>query len=182
MIFIVSGPGGVGKGTIVKRLMELVPGLRLSRSWTTRPRRPSEAEDAYVFVDEASFKARAEAGGFLEWTRFDGNGHLYGTPRPDPDEERDLLLEIELDGAEQVMRTDPSAALIFVVAPSPAEQEGRLRARGDDEQSIRRRMDVGRQEQELGTRLAQHVVVNDDVDRAAREVAGIIAGRRQGSP
>ena len=179
MIYIISGPGGVGKGTVVNRLLDLVPGLRLSRSWTTRRRRPGEAEDAYVFVDREAFLANVDRSGFLEWTEFAGNGHLYGSPVPDRDSVGDLVLEIELDGAQQVQKLSPDAILVFVVPPSREEWEARLRGRGDDEDSVRRRLEVGEREVELGTRLADHVVTNDDVDRAAAEVADIIASRRE---
>lgn len=168
----------MGKGTIVARLLTRVPGLHLSRSWTTRSRRPGEPEDAYVFVDRQTFLAHAERSGFLEWTEFAGNGHLYGTPVPGPNAKGDLLLEIELDGAQQVKKLSPDAFLVFVVAPSYNAWEARLRGRGDDEESVRRRLEVGEREVELGTRLADHVVVNDDVERAAAEVADIISGRR----
>lgn len=180
MIFIVSGPGGVGKGTLVERLLELDPSLRLSRSWTTRPRRPGEAADAYVFVDRDRFMARADSGGFLEWTHFPGTGHLYGSPVPDPGSVAgdDLLLEIELDGARQVKTLHPDSVVILVVAPSLEVQEERLRQRGDDEASVARRLEVGRSELEIGRGLAEHEVVNDDVNRAAREVADIISARR----
>lgn len=180
MIFIISGPGGVGKGTVVGRLLELDPGLQLSRSWTTRARRPGESADAYTFVDHDTFRARIADGGFLEWTEFPGTGHLYGTPVPDP-VGGDLILEIELDGAGQVKRIDPSAVLILIIAPSRQVQEDRLRGRGDDEVSIARRLEVGAREEAAGTRMADHVVVNDDVERAAREVADIIARRRAAS-
>lgn len=175
---MVSGPGGVGKGTVVQRLLASDPALWLSRSWTTRARRPGEPSDAYVFVDETAFLGRAEGNGFLEWTRFTGNGCLYGTPLPEAPPGRDVLLEIELDGARQVKERFPAAVLVLIVAPSADEQAQRMRGRGDDEESIRRRVDVGAAEEALGRSVADHVVVNDDVDRAAGEVDGILAAHR----
>jgi guanylate kinase len=177
----VSGPGGVGKGTVVARLLQLRPDLWLSRSWTTRPRRPAEPEDAYVFVDRPTFEKRIQEGGFLEWTEFQGTQSLYGTPTIDREDhtDRDVLLEIELDGAQQVKDRYPEAVLIFIVAPSPEVQEQRLRGRGDSEELVARRLAVGAKELELGERIADHVVVNDDVERAANEVAGILAGYRK---
>jgi guanylate kinase len=180
VIVIVSGPGGVGKGTIVGRLLQIEPRLWLSRSWTTRPRRPGEAADAYHFVDQDTFERRLKADGFIEWTRFAGNGHLYGTPTLDPPPGHDALLEIELDGARQVKQRYPEAILIFVMAPSLKDQELRLRARGDDEHSVARRVEVGAKEAEIGRALADHLVVNDDVERASREVLGILAAHRSG--
>ena len=181
MIFVIAGPGGVGKGTIVKRLMELVPDLHLSRSWTTRSRRPGEAEDAYVFVDEPTFQARIDAGGFLEWTRFPATGALMGTPALEAVTSGDTILEIDLDGARQVKERHPDAVLIFVVAPTAEEQEARLRNRGDNKESIDRRIALGEKETALGTRIADHLVVNDDVNRAAAEVADIIIRCRSAS-
>lgn len=174
MIVIVSGPGGVGKGTVVSRLLELEPTLWLSRSWTTRARRPGEPDDAYVFVDRSAFQDRIAAGGFTEWTEFPGTGQLYGTPTLDSPDGRDVLLEIELDGAQQIKKRYPDAVLILIVAPSQEEQEQRLRSRGDGPDSVQRRLQVGATEEGLGRELADYVVVNDDVDRAAREVAGIL--------
>ncbi|MHB1536297.1 MAG: guanylate kinase [Acidimicrobiales bacterium] len=178
MILVVSGPGGVGKGTVVARLLELDPSLWLSRSWTTRDRRPGEPEDAYVWVDREQFLARVQAGGFEEWTEFPGNGALYGTPTVDAPDGRDVVLEIELDGAQQVKRRHPEAVLVLIVAPSLAEQEWRLRHRGDDDDSVARRLAVGSAEERLGREMADAVVVNDDVDGAARRVLAILQRSR----
>ena len=177
MIVIVAGAGGVGKGTVVSRLLELDPSLWLSKSWTTRARRPGEPADAYEFVDRQTFQDRIADGGFVEWTEFSGTGQLYGTPTLDAPDGRDVVLEIELDGAQQIRRRYPDAVLILIVPPTAADREERLRARGDDEASMRRRLDVGREEERLGRQIADYVVVNDDVDRAAREVAGILDGK-----
>jgi guanylate kinase len=174
LIIVVSGPGGVGKGTVVSRLLELDPHLWLSRSWTTRARRPGEPEDAYTFVDRDTFLERAKRGGFMEWTEFAGNGQLYGTPTVEPPPGHDALLEIELNGARQVKAGHPEALLILVVAPSREAQEARLRARGDNDEDIQRRLEVGEQEEKVGREMADEVVVNDDVERAAREVVGIL--------
>lgn len=184
MIAIISGPGGVGKGTVVTRLLETRPDILLSRSWTTRPRRPGEPKDAYVFADRGAFEDKVAAGGFLEWTEFPGTGHLYGTPALDPTEaavpDRVVLLEIELDGAQQVKAVHPDAVLILIVAPSVEDQADRLRIRGDDEAAVARRLEVGAREEDLGRRIADHVVVNDDVTRAAAEVAGILDKHESG--
>jgi guanylate kinase len=180
MILIVSGPGGVGKGTVVARLLQLRPDLWLSRSWTTRPRRDGEPEEAYTFVDREAFEARIAAGGFIEWTEFPGTGHLYGTPTFDVPDGRTAVLEIELDGAQQVKRRHPDAVLVLIVAPSRRDQKQRLHGRGDDEDSVARRLEVGAKEEALGREIADHVVVNDEVDRAAHEVSGILVDRRTG--
>jgi guanylate kinase len=175
LIFIISGPGGAGKGTLVDRLLVLDPKLWLSRSWTTRPRRAGEPESAYTFVSREKFLARVADGGFLEYTEFSGTGHLYGTPNLEVPDGDDVILEIELNGAQQVKARCPDAKLIAVMPPSPADQESRLRARGDDEEHIRRRLEVGTEEERIGRTIADAVVVNDDIARAAEEVAGIIA-------
>ncbi|HWG74771.1 MAG TPA: guanylate kinase [Acidimicrobiales bacterium] len=178
VILVISGPGGVGKGTVVSRLVELDDRLWVSRSWTTRPARPGEPPDAYVFVDRKSFEARIAAGGFLEWTEFAGNGCLYGTPSLEPPPGCDVVLEIELDGAQQVKAAHPEAVVVLVVAPSRQAQEDRLRGRGDDEVSVAARVAVGVEEERTGRAFADAVVVNDDVERAAREVEGILVAAR----
>lgn len=180
MIVVVSGPGGVGKGTVVERLLERDPRLWLSRSWTTRPRRPGEAEDAYTFVDRAAFEARIAAGGFLEHAEF--LGELYGSPTPDelPDD-RDLVLEIDVQGAEQVKARRPDALLVLLVAPSRAAQEERLRGRGDPEDAVQRRLAKGDEEVARGRRLGAVEIVNDDLDRAVVELARVVDERRRAS-
>ncbi len=170
------GPGGAGKGTVAARLVERVPDLRLSRSWTTRAPRPGEPADAYVFVDRPGFEARAAAGAFFEWAEFLGN--LYGTPLPDPDAPGDLLLEIDVQGARQVRRQRPDATLILLAPPSPEVQRERLAARGDDERHIAERLAAGAEEERAGREIADAVVVNHDVDQATSEVAGIVERRR----
>ena len=150
--------------------------LWLSRSWTTRARRPGEAEDVYVWSTPEEFEARIRADGFFEWARFLDN--YYGTPREDPPPGRDLVLEIEVQGAEQVKAKEPGAIVVLLVPPSEEEQVARLRGRGDDEERVRQRVEAGREEVERGRRLADHEVVNDDLDRAVKEVAGIIAAHR----
>jgi guanylate kinase len=176
MIIVIFGPGGVGKGTLVARLMEGDDRLWLSRSWTTRPRRPGEPADAYNFVDRAAFEARVAAGGFLEWAEF--LGHLYGTPTPDPPAGQDVVLEIDLQGAEQVHARYPEAVIVLIQPPSRAVQEERLRKRGDPDDQIAKRLALAEHEEERGRQIAHHVVVNDDLERAVNEVAGILAQHR----
>ena len=177
MIIVVSGPGGVGKGTIVDALVKRDARLWLSRSWTTRDRRPSEASDAYVFTDTASFEQRIADGGFLEWTEFLGN--YYGSPIPDPDAEQDIVLEIEVDGAQQVKKVFPDALLLFVIPPSREEQERRLRGRGDPGDKVLARLKKAEIEEPIGRDLADHIVVNDDLDDTIEEMLRILETARQ---
>lgn len=176
MIIVVSGPGGVGKGTIVNALVHRDPALWLSRSWTTRERRPSEDEDAYVFVSTEDFEERIENSGFLEWTDFLGN--YYGTPTPDVPDDVDIVLEIEIDGAQQVKRVHPEAVLLFVLPPTRDEQERRLRERGDSDENVLARLKKAEEEEPIGLALADHVVVNDDLDETLDEMLSIINARR----
>ncbi len=179
-IFIVSGPGGVGKGTIVNALVERDPRLWLSRSWTTRAQRPGESDAAYVFTDRDAFEQRIECGGFLEWTNFLGN--YYGTPTPDLESGRDVVLEIEVDGARQVKSQLPEAVLIFVLPPSRDEQQRRLRGRGDPEDKVDQRLQKALDEEPVGLAIADHVVVNDDLERTVGEMVQIIHHHRTAGP
>ncbi len=179
IIFVIFGVGGVGKGTLVARLLRLRDNLWLSRSWTTRPRRPSEQAGAYVFVDRDEFMARANAGGFVEWTEFAGNGQLYGTPTLEPPTVSTWSSRSRSTGRRRSKRRYPEAVLILIAAPSPQVQAERLRQRGDDEASMARRLAVGEEEDRVGRAMADYVVVNDDLDRASQELAGIVDACRQ---
>lgn len=154
------------------------PGLWLSRSWTTRARRPGEPESAYVFADEAEFRAHAASGGFVEWAEIAGN--LYGTPQPDPPAGRDVLLEIDVQGAAQVREAHPEALCIFVEAPSAAEQESRLRGRGDSESHIAKRLALADSERIQAYELNAIHVVNDSLAEAVAAVGSLIEDARQG--
>jgi guanylate kinase len=180
VIVIVAGPGGAGKGAMVSELLRRDPRLWLSRSWTTRPPRPDEPGDWYQFVDRAAFQQRIDEGGFLEWEDF--LGALYGTPTLEPPAGRDVLLEIELEGARQVKQQHPDAILLFVVPPSRSVQEERLRRRGDPPDRIRDRLRKAEELDVSGRAMADHVVVNDDLGRAVDEVAAILEQHRKQSP
>jgi len=173
VILVITGPGGAGKGTLVACLVERDPSLWLSRSWTTRPRRPGEAEDAYVFVDREAFDANIAGNGFLEWAE-PVPGQLSGTPVPNNPDGTDLVLEINVEGAAHVKEQFPDAVVVLVLAPSVADQEARMRARGDPPARIAERVSIGQEEERVGRSLADAVVVNDDLNRAVEEVAGIL--------
>jgi guanylate kinase len=161
----------------VALLLDRDPQLWLSRSWTTRARRPGEAEDAYVFVDRATFEQRIAEGGFVEWAEFLGN--LYGTPVPEAlPGGKDVVLEIEVQGARQVRAIDPDALCIFITPPSPEEQERRLRGRGDPEEVVQRRLAKAAEEADAAKELDAIEVVNDDLHRCVDEVAAIIERAR----
>jgi guanylate kinase len=150
--------------------------LCVSRSWTTRPQRPGEPDDAYTFVERDVFERRIAEGGFLEYAEYLGN--LYGTPLEPPPPGCDLVLVIEVQGARQVLDRVPGAVMVLVVPPSRAQQRARLEARGDPPEHVHRRVAKAEEEELEGRRLAQHVVVNDDLERAVDEVAGILEGYR----
>lgn len=176
-VVIVSGPGGVGKGTIVEQLLARDPSLWLSQSWTTRPRRAGEAAGAYRFVDRAAFEAAIDADGFLEWVEF--LDYLQGTPVPDPPEGSDVVLEIDVGGGRQVRELVPDAVLVFVDAPSFEHQRKRLESRGDDAATVARRMRKTASERAEAVEMGYEVVVNDEVSRAVRAIERLIASDRE---
>ncbi len=176
MIVVVSGPGGAGKGTVVEQLIARDPQLWLSRSWTTRDRRPGEAEDAYVFATREAFERRIAEGGFLEWVEF--LDYLQGSPIPEPPEGRDVLFEIDVNGAAQIRERFPEAHLIFVDAPSRAEQEARLRKRGDSDERVAQRLAKADAELARADELGAVVVINHEVDDTVAEIERLIAQHR----
>jgi guanylate kinase len=179
LIIVISGPGGVGKGTLVTRLVARDDRLWLSRSWTTRARRPGEAPDAYTFVTQEAFEAKIADGGFLEWAPF--LDYLQGTPMPDPPEGRDVVLEIDVQGARQVLDRHPGALLLFVDAPNRAEQRRRLEARGDPPEKVEQRLAIAESEADAARALGMRWIVNDDLERATDEVAAAIEAARGAS-
>ncbi|MEX1217018.1 MAG: guanylate kinase [Acidimicrobiales bacterium] len=176
MIIVVCGPGGVGKGTVVARLVAADPMLWLSRSWSTRERRTGEPEDAYIWASRELFEAHAANGGFLEYAEFLGN--LYGTPWPEGVEGRDVILEIDVQGAAQVLERIPECLLVLLEPPSPEVQAMRLRGRGDPPEEAERRIAVAQTEVAEGRRLGAIAIVNEDLDRTVAEIQALIATRR----
>jgi guanylate kinase len=181
LVLIVSGPSGSGKSTLVEKILE-VPGTLLSVSCTTRSPRKTESDGKwYNFVTEADFQQMVERGEFLEYAQVFGK-NWYGTPRKWLEkaqaEKKDLVLEIDVQGALQVKRKLPGAVAVFVLPPSRAELERRIRARGQDsEDEIHRRLERARQEM-LNYSSYDFAIINDDVQRAGREVQAIALGSR----
>jgi len=177
-VFVITGPSGVGKGTLISRLLERMDELELSTSATTRTPREGEADGReYHFLSPEEFAARADAGDFLEHATFSGN--RYGTLRSEVEqclaEGTSLVLEIEVQGARQVRAALPDqAVLIFIAPPAPAALRERLAGRGlDSDDAIARRLETAKQELEAQQEF-KHVVVNDDVERAAGDLERIV--------
>lgn len=175
-VIVLSGPGGVGKGTVARRLLEVVDQLWLSRSWTTRERRPGESIDAYNFVTRDEFEAHIEADGFLEWVEF--LDYLQGTPVPAPPDGHDVLLEIDVQGAAQIKAQNSDAVLLFLDAPSIDEQQRRLRERGDAEDRVQQRLHRSIVERETAAELGCTVFINDEVESTVAAIADFIANLR----
>ena len=181
LLFVVSAPSGTGKTSLVERLVRLVPDLTKSRSYTSRAARRGERDGVdYNFVSRAAFDEMVRREAFLEWAEVFGS--LYGTARADTSTvlERgvDVVLVIDVQGARQIRASDIPATSIFVMPPSPAVLESRLRGRSQDSDAqIRRRLEVARREVQA-FREYDYLVVNDDFDEAVGRLQGIVLGCR----
>jgi guanylate kinase len=176
-VFVITGPSGVGKGTLIKRLLTAVPHLKLSISATTRAPREGEEDGAdYHFLSREEFERRIEAKDFLEFASYSGN--RYGTLRSDVerclDAGESVVLEIEVQGATQVRAAKPDSVQIFIAPPDPGVLRERLAGRGTDSaEAIDKRLETA--EIELASQGDfDHLVVNDDLGRATAELERIV--------
>jgi len=178
-VFVITGPSGVGKGTLIRGLRERLPRLELSVSATTRPPRPGERDGVdYHFLSNERFDELLGAGQFVEHA--DYAGRRYGTLRSELDGRIGrgvpVVLEIEVQGARQVRSAMPEAVQVFIAPPSLATLRERLLGRGTDEQEeVQRRLRVAEEELAAQPEFA-HVVVNDELVRATHELYAIVAG------
>ena len=179
-LIVVSGPSGTGKSTVLGRVLSAVDGLRFSVSHTTRPPRPGEQEGVqYHFVSRPEFDRLIAGGAFLEWAEV--HGERYGTSRAEYERARrdglDLLLDLDVKGAQTLRRTLPEAVTVFVMPPSFASLESRLRARGEDERAVQRRLETAAQEMKLHPDY-EYAIINEQLGRSVEELKAIIRAAR----
>ena len=180
-VFVVSAPSGAGKSTLVQRLVRSVPDLVFSISFTTRKPRPGEVDGIdYFYIDEERFDRMVREGGFVEWVQV--YGHRYGTGRDWLNgvlaTGKDVLLDIETTGALNLRKAIPDARMIFILPPSAASLEQRLRSRGkDSDEQIAIRLRHARHELELYPAY-DYLVMNDDLELAYRQFEGIVFATR----
>ncbi len=181
LLFVVSAPSATGKTTVIEQLVRLVPGLKMSRSYTSRACRPGETDGVdYNFVSREAFEAQVAAGGFLEWA--DVFGDYYGTGRAETEARLasgdDLVLVIDVQGARQVRARRPETVAVFMLPPSFAVLEERLRKRSaDSEAAMARRLATARREVSA-VDAYDYVVINDQLERCVGELAGIVMAER----
>jgi guanylate kinase len=176
-VFVITGPSGVGKGTLIRGLLDRVPELELSISATTRPPRPGERDGVdYHFLTSEEFERRVASGEFVEHATYSGN--RYGTLRSELDrrlrEGRPVVLEIDVQGARQVRRAMPEAEAVFIAPPSREALRARLVGRGtDDPEQVNERLRTAERELEAQSEF-EHVVVNDRLEAATDELGQIV--------
>jgi guanylate kinase len=176
-VFVITGPSGVGKGTLIRTLLQQCPEIELSVSATTRPPRPGEQDGAdYHFLDDAEFERLVQEGAFVEHARY--SGRRYGTLRSELDRRTEtgapVVLEIEVQGARQVAQTMPEAVRIFIAPPSEEALRNRLVGRGDTApEDMEQRLETAREELAAQDEFA-HVVLNDRLDDAVGALVEIV--------
>jgi len=181
LLFVVSAPSGTGKTTVVERLVQVVPDLGLSRSYTSRAMRAGETDGVdYNFITRARFEAMVAENAFLEWA--DVFGNLYGTCKADAEQElsegRDLVLVIDVQGARQVRSHGAPTIGVFVLPPSFAALEQRLRGRSkDSEEAILKRLATARREVRAVAEY-EYVIVNDELDACVDRLRAIVIAER----
>ncbi len=181
ILFVVSGPSGVGKGTVINEVLKVIPDINLSISYTTRPPRKNETNGKeYFFVSEEEFNRMIESGAFLEWAKV--HGHFYGTPKSYIEEKlrnkEDVLLEIDTQGARQVKRVFPEGIFIFILPPSIDALLSRLHNRGtEDEKEIEIRLNNARNECKEW-KWYNYVVVNENITLSRDLIVSIITAER----
>jgi guanylate kinase len=174
-MLVITGPSGVGKGTLIRLLLDRFPRMALSVSATTRAPRPGERDGVdYHFLSPEEFDRRIEEDAFLEWAEY--AGHRYGTLKSELERDADpLVLEIEVQGARQVRARVREATSVFIAPPSEEALRTRLVGRGsDDPEQIEKRLAVAREEMAAREEF-DHVVVNDDLEAAVQELEGLVA-------
>ena len=180
-LYVFTGPSGAGKGTVLHRLLDEVPGLSLSVSATTRVPRPGEQDGVhYYFISKQAFEQKIAENAFLEYAEYVDN--YYGTPERPVEEQlaagRDVILEIEVQGAMQVHAKRPDAVLVFLTPPSLEELARRLRGRGtESEEKVLKRLEAARRDLEYQAQF-DYVVVNDRVENAVGQLKQIVLGTR----
>lgn len=181
LLFVVSAPSATGKTTVVEQLVQVLPGLRMSRSYTSRPARPGEEDGLdYNFITRDAFEAMIARDAFLEWA--DVFGNYYGTGKQETESRlaagEDLVLVIDVQGARQVRERRPETVAIFMLPPSFEVLEQRLRKRSKDpEPEMLRRLETARREVDAVSSY-DYVVVNDLLERCVGELAGIVVAER----
>lgn len=181
-LFIISGPSGVGKGTLIKKLFKKIPDLHYSISLTTRKPRGEEREGIdYHFVNKKTFEKYIDEGRFAEWADVheDYKGTLLSTIDESLAEGKDLLLEIDVQGALQIKKEYPEGIFIFITPPSWEELEERLRGRDtEEEESLKKRLTDARGEMEFSKHY-DYIIINDELEKASEELEAIIVNERR---